>query len=225
MKKLKYRRWPFILGTMCLFVAVAFFLSNYYEDQAAGERSRVILDKIQNVIPEMTEVEKTQPLSPYNEVQPEQPEGMGDEHIIPDYILSPEMEMPTIEIDGMYYIGTLYFPALELELPVMSSWSYPQLKMAPCLYSGSIYKGNAVIAAHNYVSHFGNLSKLSLGDTACFTDVDGNVFNYKSIVQEVLDPTAMDEMIESDADLTLFTCTLGGASRFTVRFRLLKTPE
>ena len=210
MRKTKYRKWPFILGTLCLLAAAAFFLSNYLEDQAAGKQAKALIDEIHYVTPTTEELEDIL--------------NKGVEQTIPDYILNPDMEMPTIEIDGNLYIGTLFFPALDLELPVMSSWSYPGLKIAPCLYSGSIYKKDAVIAAHNYVSHFGRLSELSQGDVAYFTDVDGNVFNYEIVVQEVLIPTAIEEMKKSDADLTLFTCTIGGASRFTTRLKLIDTP-
>ena len=148
---------------------------------------------------------------------------LGSEHNPPDYILNPNMEMPTIEIDGNFYIGSLQFSTLNIELPVMSSWSYSGLKISPCLYSGSIYQKNAVIAAHNYISHFGRLTELSQGDKITFTDVDNNIFIYEVIVQEVLVPTAIDDMLDNDADLSLFTCTLGGTSRFTVRCKLLET--
>ena len=52
-------------------------------------------------------------------------------------------------------IGILEIPALDLNL-VISSWSYSSLRLAPCRYSGSAYKGDLVIAAHNYQSHFGD---------------------------------------------------------------------
>lgn len=135
----------------------------------------------------------------------------------PDYLLHPEMEMPVQEIDGVGYIGTLRVPALGLELPVISQWSYPMLKRAPCRYVGSAYLDNLVIAAHNYNSHFGGLKKLSPGDAVTFTDVDGNVFCYEVAALETLAPTAIEEMTDGGYALTLFTCTPGGASRVTVR--------
>ncbi len=76
---------------------------------------------------------------------------------IPDYQLDPEMEMPEIALEsagGAACIGTLEIPSLDLTLPVMSEWSYPLLKLAPCRYAGSAYQGNLVIAAHNYKTHF-----------------------------------------------------------------------
>ena len=59
-----------------------------------------------------------------------------EEPAIPAYVLDPDMEMPETEVDGHLYIGVLEIPVLELELPVMSRWSYPDLKIAPCRYQG-----------------------------------------------------------------------------------------
>ncbi|WP_330619096.1 hypothetical protein, partial [Extibacter sp. GGCC_0201] len=51
-----------------------------------------------------------------------------------------------------------------------------------------------------------------------FVDADGNEFSYAVAFTDVLGPTAVDEMKAADGwDLTLFTCTWGGASRVTVR--------
>ena len=136
----------------------------------------------------------------------------------PDYLLFPDMEMPEQTVDGVAYIGVLHIPALELELPVASRWSYPTLKTSPCRYSGSAYRDDLVICAHNYAAHFGGLGELQPGDTATFTDVEGNVFRYRMAEREILPPTAVDEMEAGGWGLTLFTCTIGGQSRVTVRF-------
>ncbi len=126
-------------------------------------------------------------------------------------------EMTVVEIDGYGYIGYLKIPALELELPVMSTWDYDRLKIAPCLYYGSVKTNRMVIAAHNYTRHFGKLSKLKIGDTVQFIDMDGRVSTYQVGDMEWLPPTATEAMIESEWDLTLYTCTYDGASRVTVR--------
>lgn len=138
----------------------------------------------------------------------------------PDYILNPDMEMPTTEIDGYEYIGVLDIPHLELSLPIMSDWTYPQLQIAPCRYVGTAYKGDMVLCGHNFQSHFGRLNELSIGDTVTFTDVDGNVFDYTVVEVELLGSTAIEEMETGDWNLTLFTCTYGGRTRYTVRCSL-----
>lgn len=145
-------------------------------------------------------------------VPPEDPE-----YVIPDYLIDPRASMPTAEVEGYDYIGVLSIPVLDLELPVMDSWSYPQLKLSPCRYEGSAYTGDLIIAAHNYHRHFGRLKTLQAGDTVVFTDAAGSVFTYTVSGLEQLLPSQGKEMREGDWDLTLFTCTVGGQQRVTVR--------
>ena len=49
--------------------------------------------------------------------------------------------------------------------------------------------------------------------------MNGRVTRYIVEVIEVLDGTAVEEMITGDWDLSLYTCTYGGKSRLTVRCR------
>ncbi|MCD8119184.1 MAG: sortase [Lachnospiraceae bacterium] len=77
-----------------------------------------------------------------------------------------------------------------------------------------------IICGHNYDRHFGKLKNLEPGDEITFTDVLGNVFSYEVSETVILKPTAVEEMADQESgdwDLTLFTCTLGGRTRVTVR--------
>ena len=139
-----------------------------------------------------------------------------------DYEVAPLMEMPTVEINGYLYVGTLIVPSLELELPVLDRWDDSRLKISPCRYLGSVYQDNMIIAAHNYRSHFGRLKDLKVGDEVGFTDVDGNNFRYVISETQLLDKTDIEGMESGSWDLTLFTCTVGGASRVTIRCMRIK---
>ena len=200
---MKHRKgFGWILSGLLL-IAAAFLLTafNLKEEQSAKKHAALVLDEIEDILPDVSEEEDA---------------GYGEDEI-PDYLLNPDMEMPVKTIDGIDYIGTLSIPVLQLELPVISDWSYPKLRKAPCRYSGSVYTGNLILAGHNYASHFGNLKKLWEKDTVLFTDMDGNVFCYEVAEQEILKPSDTEAMEEGDWDLTLFTCTPGGRSRVTVR--------
>jgi sortase A len=190
-----------------IFVGMAFGLTtyNFWESAKAGKLSTKIENKLEQKIP-------VEPVST-------DPTG-GSKDDVPDYVLNPDMEMPVTYVDGNAYIGTLEIPALDLKLPVMSEWSYPNLQIAPCRYSGSAYKSNMVIAAHNYQTHFGRLRELKVGDAVTFTDADGNEFEYEVGDLEILQPTDVEEMQDSGWDLSLFTCTLDGRTRVTVRCKL-----
>ena len=130
----------------------------------------------------------------------------------------PEHEEPsTVEIDGNDYIGTLDIPRLNISLPIMGEWSDAKLKITPCRYAGTAYRSGFVISGHNYRRHFGPLGRIAPGDRVTFTDVDGNVFAYNVAEIQILKPTAVEDMVSEDWDLSLFTCTLGGRTRLTVR--------
>lgn len=192
------------ITTGLLLIAAALLLMQYNMRQSneAGELSRDVLTML-----------LTQPVN--ETIAQEDPTAPDVE--LPDYLRAPDMEMPVTTVNGIDYIGVLEIPVLELELPIISDWSYAKLRTAPCRYQGSAYKNNLILMAHNYASHFGKLKNLRQGDFVLFTDESGNVFSYTVVELETLMPTAVEEMEAGDWDLTLFTCTVGGRSRVTVR--------
>jgi sortase A len=121
-------------------------------------------------------------------------------------------------IDGNKYIGVISIPSLSIELPVQSDYSLAKLKNSPCRYYGSVPEGTAVICAHNYQSHFGNLKYAKPGDKVYFTDVAGLTYSYEISAIEQLDGYDTERMKENTGwDMTLFTCTYSGRQRITAR--------
>lgn len=151
-----------------------------------------------------------------------QTETVKKQEQVPDPDKYPSLEMPEKEIDGKFYIGILEIPYLNLQLPVMSEWNYPNLKIAPCRYQGSAYVNNLIIAAHNYKCHFGNLKLVPQEELLTFTDMDGNTFQYKVMEMEVIQPTDFEGMESGNWDLTLFTCTYGGQERVALRCAIVE---
>ena len=200
-----------------LLIAAALFLASYnlYDELRAEQAAKQAATQLDAYLPA-----EAAPEAPTDPVEDQDPLVRDERTVIPDYVLSPNMEMPVETINGIDFIGVLRIPALELELPIISEWNYPNLKSAPCRYSGSAYLNNLILCGHNYASHFGSLKTLSEGDIATFTDIDGNVFIYKMVERETLNPTDIEGMESGNWDLTLFTCTVGGQSRVTIRFEL-----
>lgn len=184
-----------------LLIAAALFLSAYNEmaSHEARNSAQQVIEQLCETLPTETAAETEAPA-------------------VPEYLLDAGREMPVQTINGRDYIGVLSIPSLELELPVISQWDYPALKVAPCRYSGSLYQDNLIICAHNYASHFGKLKTLQPGDTVQFTDMDENVVTFRMVERETLGPTDVEGMEAGDWDLTLFTCTVGGQTRVTIRF-------
>lgn len=140
----------------------------------------------------------------------------------PAYELDDEVQMPVAVIDGYEYIGKIYFPTLDLTLPVISDVGNKRLKKAPCRYSGSVYTDDMIIGGHNYITHFGRINRLRYGDEVVFTDIDKNEFRYAVIGTETINGSDADSLLSGDWDLSLFTCTMSGRSRITVRCAKIK---
>jgi len=135
---------------------------------------------------------------------------------IPDYILNPNMEMPEKIIDGYAYIGVLEIPACSLELPIISEWTYPALKVAPCRFDGSVYTDDMILAAHDYKAHFKNHRDPGNGQRVVFTDADGNTFTYEVTGKETISGADLAGLKDGEWDLAMFTCTFDGRSRVVV---------
>lgn len=129
----------------------------------------------------------------------------------------------TIKIDDNEYIGIINIPALNLELPVMSDWSYEKMKISPVRYYGSFENDDLVICAHSYKTFFRYIKNLVVGDILIFTDMNGDAHLYEVEVIEILGPEDIKEMIENEFDLTLFTCTSDSQNRVTVRLNRVDT--
>ena len=213
------RRLCILAGLLALAAAVGLTAHNLCE-QDRGERQAVRLaSAILDEMPALTPAADPG-ITPREWIAlaaAAEPEGNAAELSVPDYILDPDTPLPVGEFLGVECVGILRVPSLGLELPVLAQWSYPALKTAPCLYAGSPYSDDLVIAAHNYSHHFGRIGSLYPGDTVEFADMDGNLFRYEVDLIETLQPTAVEEMVSGGWELTLFTCTVGGASRVTVR--------
>ena len=81
-----------------LLIAASLFLIGYnlYDEYRAGESAERVLTVLQENTPDSSTVES----SAQARLEPDPME-------LPDYILNPDMEMPTAEIEGHYYIGIL----------------------------------------------------------------------------------------------------------------------
>lgn len=187
------------IGVVLILSALLLFLYNGLEDRRAGQQAESLMDEIHSAM-----TEETDPITKPTEIEIE----------ITEPTETLPAEMPVVMIDGYDYIGYVSIPDLELELPIMAEWDYNRLKIAPCRHFGSSRTDDLVIAAHNYKTHFGSLSKLESGAEVIFTDMDGIENHYMLMKDpETMAPDAVDAVQNSGYDLVLYTCTSGGATR------------
>ena len=185
-----------IIGIILITTSLVLITYNNYEEINAGKKSELALDAIKNNI---------NTLNIENETSNQ--ENINNE----------PKEMKTTSINGYEYIGTIYIPSLDLELPVMSEYDYERLTIAPCRYYGSIHTNDLIICAHSYKTHFKYIDKLKQKDLIIITDIFGNNYIYEVLEIEILKPNQVSEMINNEFDLTLYTCTNDGQNRITVR--------
>jgi len=213
---MKNKRGIFCITTGLLLIAAALAITGYntWEDKQAKNASDKVMEQLRVMV-----AEKTEP--PAEPEIPEQQESLPAEIVteeeIPDYILNPNMDMPTQAVDGYDYIGIIEIPASDIALPVISEWNYPALKIAPCRFEGSVYTDDMIIAAHDYKAHFKRIRDLSGGEKVTFTDAAGNEFRYEVVNIETVSGTDIEGLTSGEWDMTLFTCTSDGASRVVVR--------
>ncbi|MFP5527307.1 sortase [Peptococcus simiae] len=194
---MKTARTYLVLGLICLAGALALTGYNLYDAHRAGVQAKNQLAAFQEVI-------QKAPLDPT-----QAHEGM-----------------PTVLVDGRPYIGEIIIEAYNLHLPVMANLTSDNLRIAPCLYRGSLPDNHPVIAGHNYTSHFGPLLTLGLGNRVTLIDARQRAYTYQVTKRETLADTAIADLLDSQpTDLTLVTCTLSGYTRCVLRCERVKPVE
>lgn len=189
------------IGLLLLLGAAGLSLYNLHLDAEAGKQSDAVAIELVEVI---SEVPQKAPIRNPNA----------------DYaadLMENAEEPEPVPLDGRYYMGMVTFPTLGLQLPVQHEWSYPNLRVSPCRMTGGILTEDLVILAHNYRTHFGPLNRIGIGDEVSLMTPDGGVYVYKVSAKEIVEPTAVTSVTSGEWPLTLFTCTLGGQTRFVVR--------
>ena len=99
-----------LLGVVLLLAALGLYGYNRWEDAQAGAEAQTVVQDLQEKVVEQTQSAASAPAIDYSSLDP---------------------ELPVVELDGYEYVGTVSIPAIGIDLPVMSEWSYPKLKNFP----------------------------------------------------------------------------------------------
>ncbi len=227
-----------LAGAVLILSALSLVLFNRHKDEAAGEAADHLLGIIQSaidaieppLIPESPPQSQAPPpdslippaadssVAPPDSA-PLPPASAPPSTEAPPPVTEAETQDPTMKelfIDGYGYIGYIHIESLDITLPIMSKWDYDRLDMAPCRQFGSVKTDDLVIAAHNYVHHFGPLRRIKPGAFVVIVDMEGKTHTYQVKKVDTLNPTEVDAVQNSGYDLVLYTCTLGVNKRITV---------
>ena len=192
-----------LLGAALLCAALLLAAKNRREETSAGEAAAALLVQAEQTI--------AQHAAPPAAVPTPAPSSAVEETLSP----SPSAS-PSAAPEGPAFLGVLSVPAVSLTVPVLAEWSYYYLTLAPCRDCGSVETGDLVIAAHNYDTHFGRLSRIAPGDSVYFTDIAGSTTEYAAASVEQRDPSDAEGVRDSGYPLVLYTCSWDCTARVTV---------
>ena len=188
----KLGKYLIILGLILIVISLSLFTFNNLEDYQASKASHEVLKMIDD---------------------------NKSEEIVTNVSNLTKQDEDVISIKGNDYIGIIEIPTINLKLPIMSEFTYDKLKVAPCRYFGSILTNDLVICGHSYQAHFGNLYKLQPKDIIIINDFHKQ-YIYEVETIEILEATDITNMLDSEFDLTLYTCTKDSLRRVTIRANL-----
>lgn len=195
-----------IAGLVLIAAASVIWLLQDREDQLAGQSASILLNELVQELEHPAPATPSEPAEAPEEGDPTEP-----------------APMPEATVSGYTMVGRLSIPSVGVQLPILSTWDYDLLKVAPCRYSGSAEGGDLILLGHNYKSHFKALAQVAVGAEAEFTAVDGTVYRYVVDAVDTIRGTEVDKLA-SDHELNIFTCTRDRVHRLVVRCRAAEAP-
>lgn len=124
-----------------------------------------------------------------------------------------------------YVIAVITIPKLNIQYPVLSTWSNELLKNATCRYAGPEEPntvGNFCIIGHNYrnSSFFSKLSTLETKDIIQLQDMSGKTVEYMVYDTYVVEPedlSCTNQNTNGKKEITLITCYDNGKRRTVIK--------
>jgi len=195
-------------GVLSLLAALALFTYSRVDDYLAGLRAQRLLERVMS--------------GNWGRPDASEPSTQDTRGIVPPLSSRPSERAEEDLPDDLSAIGILEIPALDKRFPVLDRCTSALLYISVCRYTGSMEDKpvRLVITGHNYASHFGQISTLSIGDDIYFITMSGETYHYRMIGIEGCHMNDIDAVqAGSDWDITLLTCQRDRSMRTLVRFR------
>ena len=118
--------------------------------------------------------------------------------------LSPNTQMPILNIDGTDYVAMVQISGFGITLPVADRWSADKLADGPARFCGSAYNHTLVIGGTDHEKQFGFCGKIGHGAVITLTDMTGAVFSYTVAKVERSAKAEQAWLADTEYDLTLY---------------------
>lgn len=225
-KKKKIFKFEFFLSVFLLCVLSSYAIYAEYDRNKSEQVSQEILAGI-DFEPETEIIEEEVTVVILNAI-PEEEEVVQTQTVQIERPIDVPQEQKSIASDGTEYytIGVINIPSINVNYPILSTYSDALLKIAPCKFHGPNPNevGNLCIAGHNYRNSkfFSKVPNLELGDTIEITDLGGNTVTYAVYDKYIVDPDELEctsQLTQGRKEITLITCTNDNKKRHIIKAR------
>lgn len=227
-KKKKAFKFEFFLSVFLLCVLSSYAIYAEYDRNKSEEVSKEILQEISfqdttklvdeevivvrlNAIPEEKNVTTTQVVQIEQKIE------------VPD-----EQKLTASDGTIYYTIGVINIPSIDVNYPILSTYTDELLKIAPCRFHGPNPNevGNLCIAGHNYKNSkfFSKVPNLQLGDKIEITDLSGRMLTYTVYDKFIVNPDELEctsQLTNGNKEITLITCTNDNKQRHIIKARVM----
>lgn len=227
-KKKKAFKFEFFLSVFLLCVLSSYAIYAEYDRNKSEEVSKEILQEISfqdttklvdeevivvrlNAIPEEKNVTTTQVVQIEQKIE------------VPD-----EQKLTASDGTIYYTIGVINIPSINVNYPILSTYTDELLKIAPCRFHGPNPNevGNLCIAGHNYKNSkfFSKVPNLQLGDKIEITDLSGRMLTYTVYDKFIVNPDELEctsQLTNGNKEITLITCTNDNKQRHIIKARAM----
>ena len=226
-KKKKLFKLEFFLSVFLLCVLSSYAIYAEYDRNKSEQVSQEILAGI-TFEPETEIIEEEVTVIILNAI-PEEEEIIAETQTIQTEVAVevPE-EQRSVANDGTEYytIGVVNIPSINVNYPILSTYSDALLKIAPCKFHGPNPNevGNLCIAGHNYRNSkfFSKVPTMENGDIIEITDLSGNTVEYAVYDKFIVNPDELEctsQLTGGRREITLITCTDDNKQRHIIKAR------
>ena len=225
-KKKKLFKFEFFLSVFLLCILSSYAIYAEYDRNKSEQVSQEILAGI-NFEPETEIIEEEVTVVILNAI-PEEEQVSETQTIQTEVIVEVPDEQKSVASDGTEYytIGVVNIPSINVNYPILSTYSDALLKIAPCKFHGPNPNevGNLCIAGHNYRNSkfFSKVPNMELGDTIEITDLGGNTITYAVYDKFIVNPDELEctsQLTGGRREITLITCTNDNKQRHIIKAR------
>ena len=225
-RKKKIYKFEFFLSVFLLCALSSYAIYAEYDRYKSEQVSQQILEGI-DFEPETEIVEEDVTVVILNAI-PNEGDVSRTQTIQTERVIDVPEEQKSVANDGTVYytIGTINIPSINVNYPILSTYSDALLKIAPCKFHGPNPNevGNLCIAGHNYKNSkfFSKAPNLKNGDIIEIKDLGGNVVKYAVYDKFIVNPDELEctsQLTNGKREVTLITCTNDNKQRYIIKAR------